>query len=126
MSPHQREVLRSFVQAPAYKSYNSQSGEIFGILEQMLETFEKDLGESQETEKKQQAAYEQLKAAKEEEIAAGQAAIEKKTVQLAETNEEIASSKDLLEDIKNTLSADEQFLMNLKEKCALTDKEFEQ
>jgi len=126
MNARQREVLRAFVQAPAYNSYNSQSGEIFGILQQMQETFEKDLSEAQETERKQQAAYEQLKEAKEEEIAAGQALIEKKTVELAETNEENAASKDLLEDTKNTLSADEQFLMNLKEKCALTDKEFEQ
>merc|ERR1712007_244794 len=49
-------------------------------------------------------AYSELKAAKEEEIAAGQAQI----------------------DTKASLAADEQFLMMLKEKCQMTDKEWEE
>jgi hypothetical protein len=67
-----------------------------------------------------------LKAAKEEEIAAGIAQIEKKTGELADTDETLAQSKQDVEDTKNTLSADEQFLMMLKEKCQMTDKEWEE
>ena len=47
-----------------------QSGEIFGILTQMEETLEANLSESQKEEMANQKAYEDLKKAKEAEIAA--------------------------------------------------------
>jgi len=126
ITPSQRRVLQGFLQAPAYKSYNSRSGEIFGILRDMQETFEKNLSESQKEELRRQKAFEDLRKAKEEEIARGQEQIATKTEELANTNADIATANDDLEDTKNTLSADEQYLMTLKEKCALTDKEWEQ
>merc|ERR1712048_1521624 len=73
-----------------------------------------------------QKAYEDLKAAKEAEIAAGQEQIEKKTAELADTDEKLAQAKEDIEDTRNTLSADEEFLMMLKEKCSMTDGEWEE
>merc|ERR1712176_1649652 len=73
-----------------------------------------------------QKAYEDLKAAKEAEIAAGQEQIEKKTAELADTDEKNAAAKEDIEDTKKSLSADEEFLMMLKEKCSMTDKEWEE
>jgi len=73
-----------------------------------------------------QKAYEDLKAAKEDEIAAGQAQIDTKTQELADTDEKNAQAKEDIEDTKKTLSADEQFLMMLKEKCSMTDAEWEE
>merc|ERR1711920_266227 len=102
------------------------SGEIFGILTQMRETFESNLSESQKEEMANQKAYEDLKAAKEEEIAAGQAQIDTKTQELADTDAKNAQSKEDIEDIRNSLAADEQFLMMLKEKCQMTDQEWEE
>merc|ERR1719215_34827 len=131
----QRRVAAAFMQAPAdffdaaptfKQSYAPQSGEIFGILRQMKETFESNLSGSQKEEMQNQKAYEELKAAKEEEIAAGQAQIEAKTGELADVDEKNAQSKVDREDTKASLSADEQFLMMLKEKCQMTDKEWEQ
>merc|ERR1712157_448420 len=107
-------------------SYAPQSGEIFGILKQMKETFETNLSDSQKEEMANQKAYEDLKAAKEEEIAAGQAQIDSKTQELADTDSKNAQSKEDIEDTRNSLSADEQFLMMLKEKCQMTDKEWEE
>merc|ERR1712188_358409 len=130
----QRKMVSSFIQAPEdyfdaeptfKQSYAPQSGEIFGILKQMKETFETNLSSSQKEEMANQKAYEDLKAAKEDEIAAGQAQIDSKTQELADTDEKNAQAKEDLEDTKNTLSADEQFLMMLKEKCSVTDKEWE-
>merc|ERR1712039_626720 len=66
------------------------------------------------------------KAAKEAEIAAGQAQIDKKTQELADTDEKLAQAKEDIEDTRNSLAADEQFLMMLKEKCQMTDKEWEE
>merc|ERR1719197_1964621 len=92
----------------------------------MKETFESNLSASQKEELANQKAYEDLKAAKEEEIAAGQAQIETKTGELADTDQKNAQAKQDIEDTKASLAADEQFLMMLKEKCQMTDKEWEE
>merc|ERR1712060_399600 len=85
-----------------------------------------NLSDAQKEEMANQKAYEDLKAAKEAEIAAGQAQIDTKTQELADTDEKLAQAKQDIEDTKNALAADEQFLMMLKEKCAMTDKEWEE
>jgi chromosome segregation ATPase len=131
----ERKAISSFIQSPEdyfdaeptfKQSYAPQSGEIFGILKQMKETFESNLSASQKEEMSSQKAYEELKAAKEEEIAAGQSQIDAKTQELADTDEKNAQSKEDVEDTKKSLSADEQFLMMLKEKCSMTDSEWEE
>merc|ERR1739848_239648 len=130
----ERRAVAAFVQSPQdyfdasptfKQSYAPQSGEIFGILKQMKETFESNLSSSQKEEMANQKAYEDLKAAKEEEIAAGQAQIDTKTQELADTDEKNAQAKEDLEDTKATLTADEEFLMNLKSTCANVDAEWE-
>merc|ERR550532_292840 len=135
ITPSQKRAVASFVQAPQdyfdakptfKQSYAPQSGEIFGILTQMLETFEANLSQSQKEEMENQKAYEDLKAAKEDEIAAGQEQIDKKTAELADTDEKNAQAKEDIEDTKKSLSAEEEFLMMLKEKCSMTDKEWEE
>merc|ERR1712129_384906 len=52
--------------------------------------------------------------------------IDTKTQELAATDEHNAQAKVDVEDTKASLSADEQFLMMLKEKCQMTDKEWEE
>jgi len=135
LTPKERRLAASFVQSPEdyfdstptfKQSYAPQSGEIFGILRQMRETFESNLSESQKEEMANQKAYSELKAAKEEEIAAGQAQIDTKEMELATTDEKNAQAKVDVEDTKASLSADEQFLLMLKEKCQMTDKEWEE
>mmetsp|Transcript_14703 Transcript_14703/g.26072 ORF Transcript_14703/g.26072 Transcript_14703/m.26072 type:complete len:703 (+) Transcript_14703:85-2193(+) len=131
----QRRALSAFVQAPQdyfdadptfKQSYVPQSGQIFGILKQMKETFESNLSASQKEEMASQKAYEDLKAAKEAEIAAGSNSIDKKSAEKATTDQKNAQAKEDIEDTKNSLSADEQFLMMLKEKCSMTDAEWEE
>merc|ERR1719395_43913 len=92
----------------------------------MKETFETNLSASQKEEMANQKADEELKAAKEDEIKAGQAQIDAKTQELADTDEKNAQAKEDIEDTKKFLSADEQFLMMLKEKCSMTDSEWEE
>merc|ERR1719337_155620 len=131
----ERKAASAFIQSPMdyfdaeptfKQSYAPQSGEIFGILKQMKETFETNLSTSQKEEMANQKAYEDLKAAKEAEIAAGQEQIDTKTQELADTDEKNAQAKEDVADTKKSLSADEQFLMMLKEKCSMTDGEWEE
>merc|ERR1719399_726376 len=135
ITPSQKKAVAAFVQAPGdyfdasptfKQSYAPQSGEIFGILKQMKETFEANLSASQKEEMENQKAYEDLKAAKEAEIAAGQDLKDKKTQELADTDLKLAQAKEDLEDTRAKLSADEKFLMMLKEKCQMTDQEWEE
>jgi len=131
ITPSQRRMVEQFIQSGVMpgssgSSYEPKSGAIFGILNQMKETFETNLAASQKEEQQNQRAYEDLKAAKEREIAAGQQQIDVKTQELASTDEKNAQAKEDLEDTRNTLSADEEFLMMLKEKCSVTDEEWEE
>jgi len=135
VTPSQRKAIAAFVQSPGdyfdaeptfKQSYAPQSGQIFGILKQMKETFETNLSSAQKEEMQAQAAYEDLKAAKEAEIKAGTELKDTKTQELADTDEKLAQSKQDLEDTRNSLSADQKFLMNLKETCQMTDQEWEE
>merc|ERR1712182_66656 len=77
LTPSQKRIVNAFVQSPEdyfdaeptfKQSYAPASGQIYGILKQMKETFESNLSQSQKDELANQKAYEDLKAAKEEEI----------------------------------------------------------
>jgi chromosome segregation ATPase len=135
LSPSQRSTMTAFIQAPSdyfdadptfKQSYAPQSGAIFGILKQMKETFETNLSASQKEEMTSQAAYEDLKAAKESEIKAGSDLRDTKTQELADTDAKVAEEKQDLEDTRSSLAADQKFLMNLKETCQTTDQEWEE
>jgi hypothetical protein len=125
-SPSQKRAVGSFVQTATSADYAPASGEIFGILKQMKETFETNLANSQKEEMQSQKDYEDLKAAKEAEISAGQDLIDTKTVELGTTDEKNAQSKESLSDTRETLAADTSFLADLKERCQNMDQEYEE
>jgi len=126
ITPTERKKISSFIQESASAKYAPQSGEIFGILEQMKESFESNLAELQKEEAANVKAFQELKAAKEEEISAGQDQIDAKTQENADADEKLAQNKEDLEDTKKTLGEDEAFLAMLKEKCSTTDAEWEE
>jgi DNA repair exonuclease SbcCD ATPase subunit len=126
ITPTERKKISSFIQESASAKYAPQSGEIFGILEQMKESFEANLAELQKEEAANVKAFQELKAAKEEEISAGQDQIDAKTQENADADEKLAQNKEDLEDTKKTLAEDEAFLAMLKEKCSTTDAEWEE
>merc|ERR1719331_3780668 len=134
LTKQQRRTVTAFVQSPddffdtGLKHQTAlvqaaPSAEIFGVLKQMKEGFETNLGASQAEEMKSQADYEGVKAAKDKEIAAGQSQIDTKTSTLADTDMKNAQSKKTLAETQATLAADTEFLAKLKEQCALFDKE---
>merc|ERR1719487_1327882 len=81
----ERKLVSAFVQSPQ-DSYAPQSGEIFGILNQMKETFESNLAAAQKDETTNHKGFEDLKMAKEKEIRSGQKMYNKKTTELADTD----------------------------------------
>merc|ERR1719281_1146009 len=117
ITPKQRKTVEALVQT-------APSGEIFGVLKQMKEGFETNLGASQAEEMKAQSEYEGVKAGKEKEMAAGQAQIDTKTGELADTDEKNALSKKQLAETQATLAADTEFLGKLKEQCKIFNDEY--
>merc|ERR1719327_382705 len=106
------------------KSYNSRSGDIFGILEQMKETFTTSLKSERSEEATAVSDFEALKAGKMKEINARKQQVMDKTAALSAAKEELAHSKHELGMTKKQLSADEAFLVELGERCANADKEY--
>merc|ERR1719387_1701514 len=121
--------MTAYVEEATYEGSYSKapaSGEIFGILKQMKESFETNLANSQKEETQAQSDYENLKATKTEQITAAEDMVATKTQELAAADEKNAQSKEQLEDTQNVLAADTEFLANLKEQCASMDAEYEE
>lgn len=102
-------------------SYGARSSSIYGMLQQMQETFEKDLSAAQRAELEAEISFQRLRAAKEGEMQASGKSVEEKSADLAGTNDKVAQAKIDIDDTRNALSADEKFLMDLKERCASAD-----
>jgi len=100
------------------------SGEIYGILKQMKEQFETSLATSKKEEETAAAEYVQMKEAKTAELAAANGQIESKTVELGDTEEKFALSTTDKKDTEASLEADQGFLADLKDKCAVADEEY--
>jgi len=125
LKPSQRHVLENFLQAPSdFNSYNSRSGAIYGILQQMQETFEQSQSSAQQEEQRAVREYEALKAAKTREVEAAKGAVMDKTRLLAETDEAKVHAKHDLQATRDALSADQQFLLDLQTRCANGDEEY--
>jgi len=123
----EQKVVTSFIQAQPSSdgSYAPASGQIFGILSQMKETFETNLAATQKDENANQGLFEAVKSAKDAEISAGQKQIDTKTEELATTDEKNAEAKQTVKDTTVTLAADEEFLAMLKDTCSRMDSEWE-
>merc|ERR1719478_223204 len=122
---HSAETATSFLAIPGMQSYAPQSGQIFGILNQMKEDFEVNLSEAQKAEAKAKAEYDSLKAAKEDEIDTGRKLIVDIDGQIAEIQEKYAQEAKELENAQGQLAMDEEFLKNLTEKCATMDADYD-
>eukprot|EP00747_Dinoflagellata_sp_TGD_P157387 gnl/TRDRNA2_/TRDRNA2_177733_c0_seq2.p1 gnl/TRDRNA2_/TRDRNA2_177733_c0~~gnl/TRDRNA2_/TRDRNA2_177733_c0_seq2.p1 ORF type:complete len:734 (+),score=239.71 gnl/TRDRNA2_/TRDRNA2_177733_c0_seq2:60-2261(+) len=120
---------RSFLQARRGNSYGpnyeSQSGEILGIMKQMMEEMKEDLSEMQEKEKTRAATFADLKAAKSDEIASGEKLAEQKEDELATAQNDLAEAKEDLGQTSKALAEFQTFLKNLSEQCKVADKNFQ-
>jgi len=114
-----------FLQIPGMQSYAPQSGQIFGILKQMKEDFDVDLGEEQAAEKKAVEEFQALKESKIAEIDTAKATIVQYDQDLAELGQQNAEAMKELEDTQEQLGLDQTFLATLKKKCANSDEQFE-
>jgi len=110
--------------AAGAKSYNSRSGQIFGVLQEMFDEMGRDLKEATEEEAKALATFTELKEAKEGEIAAATQLKKDKEAEVAELNAKFATAKKDKASLEDAEAKDQTFLANLKEGCAKEDEEY--
>jgi len=117
--------LQAVEKQPLYESRSSASGAIFGILTQMLEEFEKNLGSSQKDEIKAKEDYEALAAAKADSIETGKAKLDAMQTEDSANAKALSDAKEDLELTREQRSADVEFLRNLRVTCQNLDREWE-
>jgi len=121
MSDYAREEITAFLSAK--EGYAPASGEINGILKQMSDTMQKDLGDAAAAESTSIEGYKGLMAAKTKEVGALTASIEEKMVRLGDLQVSIVEMKEDLDDTGKALLEDKKFLADMDKNCALKQKE---
>jgi regulator of replication initiation timing len=122
-------VLQSLLQAHATASDMESSvgsAQILGILQQMRDNFKEDLAASTKSEEDAEKTYNELKAAKEKQIAALESELREKTTRVSTQKGTLAETQENHEDTSAALEADENFLIELKENCKTKQGEFDQ
>merc|ERR1719156_522993 len=109
-----RQTLIAFLSGSQQEGYAPASAEIVGILKQMKDEMEKDIAEEGAAESSAQQSYEELMAAKKQEVDTLTAEIETKMTRVGELGVEIATMKNDLEDTQEALAEDTKFLADLK------------
>jgi len=116
-------MLTDFLQSSSGES--GSTGEIVGILKQLLETMEKEHKEVVDEEAAAVAEFESLVDAKEKEIQAATEAIEAKTEKNGEYAVKIVNLKNDLEDAQESLAEDQKFTAELKKGCATAQTDYD-
>jgi len=111
-------------EVPGGKYYQSNSGEIFGILKQLKESFESNLEATQKQETTDNSDYADLKKAKETEIASTESSLDTTNKELGDASFKKASASEDLEETQNILAADVDYLTELKATCATADSDY--
>lgn len=112
-----RRVVESFIQAPFTGTYTAQSGEVVGILKNMLDTFKSNLMIARGGEEKAVTAHEGLLKFKEASLKELEAAFEDKQKEMGSNDEELATKKEQLAEAESNLEDDQEFLSKLIPMC---------
>ena len=101
--------VKSFLEAPFTGNYNSQSGEIVGIIKNMNDTFTMNLVNARKDEEKAQKAFDEM--------------IEVKTAEFDEMTEAFESKKQLIGDNAESISTITTEVQSMKEQLDVDTKE---
>merc|ERR1719421_1847030 len=122
---YQRDELLGFLQGTnPFGAYSGQSGEIVGMLKAMKDEMAGDLKSTVAAEEAAVKGFEELSAAKKQEIAAASEAIESKTVRSGELAVSVTTTADDIEDTTAEMKETQAFLANLGAQCAEKKKEW--
>merc|ERR1719310_2588603 len=126
ISSMDREMLTSFLTQGQGQSsdYVPASGQITGILKQMVDTMDKSLTTAVDEENSAIKTFNALLSAKTKEINALTKSIESKTSRVGELGVELVTLKEDLDDTTKSLMEDEAFLKDLDKNCKTKEEEW--
>jgi len=125
ISPADRDQVMAFLAQGQGYGYTPKSGQVVGILKQMLETMEGDLADLTDKEQKAIANYDELVSAKEKQINADTASIESKIERIGNLGVEIETMKNDLSDTGESMIEDKKFLADLDKTCKTKQAEWD-
>merc|ERR1719159_1249298 len=120
----ERPLLMSFLESGS--GLEGGSDQIIGVVEQMKETMELDLAESEGKEATAKTDFETLMTSKTSEIASAGKAIETKTARSGQAAVETVQAKADLESTEKAVAEDIDFKANLAKNCAIKQKEWDE
>merc|ERR1719372_21996 len=91
LSDNQKRSLTSFIQAPFTGTYQSQSGEIVGILKNMRDTFKSNLASARAAESASAESHSKFTKVKEDEFSKMKQAFDDKEKVLGENDDNLSS-----------------------------------
>jgi len=122
MSSMDRDMVTAFLTQQS--DYAPASGQITGILKQMIDTMNKNLEDITAAENQSIQDFNGLMAAKSKEINALGKQVESKTSQIGELGVELVTQKEDLDDTSKSLMEDEAFLKDLDNSCKTKEAEW--
>jgi hypothetical protein len=123
---YDRDNVLAFLQGKSEGDYAPQSGQIVGIMKQMLESMQKASGEADADEAKAAAGFADLNGSKQKEIEVATGAIESKTVRTGELAVSIVQAQNALDDSEEEVADNTKFLATLKVQCVEKTKEWQE
>merc|ERR1719298_209480 len=121
----QKRSLTSFIQAPFTGTYQSQSGEIVGILKNMRDTFKSNLASARASESAAAESHSKFMKVKEDEFNEMKKSFDDKDKVLGENDDALSTKKTQKTETEETKASNEEFLAKLIKMCAAKTKEFE-
>merc|ERR1719197_1979362 len=125
LSDKQKKSLTSFIQAPFTGTYQSQSGEIVGILKNMRDTFKSNLASARAAESAAAESHSKFTKVKEDEYTKMKKSFDDKEKILGEQDDLLSTKKTSKGEAESTKADDEEFLAKLIKMCADKTKEYE-
>merc|ERR1719217_440274 len=124
-----KKLVQNFAQTaqPGYvNAYQNQSGEIFGILKQLLEQMTEDLSDEEKKELQQKEDAKSLLAELKTQLDEAEKMLMSKEMALAENGKALTDAKEDMENAETSLDADSKFLKQVIEMCGQMDTHFEE
>jgi len=125
LSDKQKRSLTSFIQAPFTGTYQSQSGEIVGILKNMRDTFKSNLASARASESAAAESHSKFTKVKEDEFSKMKKSFDDKDKVLGENDDAISTKKTSKSEEEASKADNEEFLAKLQKMCAEKTKAFE-
>jgi len=125
LSDKDKRSLTSFIQAPFTGTYQSQSGEIVGILKNMRDTFKSNLASARASESAAAESHSKFTKVKEDEFSKMKKTFDDKDKVLGENDDAISTKKTSKSEEEASKADNEEFLAKLLKMCAEKTKAFE-